>query len=281
MAGDHGYIHRVTFNGTNPQLMVYLLGAFGYTMLTAMTGEEGLEAARRESSDLIVCAVQLPGLDGYEIARRLKSHPALRTIPLVAVTALAMVGDREKVLAVGFDGYIAEPIVPQTFVQDVTAFLGSPRLVTPPPPPPAPVQRLQSSRATILTVDNSPVNLQLVRSTLEPFGYTIISAHSVSKGLALVRQHRPALILSDVHMPGKDGYELIKAIKDDAQLHAIPFAFLSSTMWVESDRQTALALGAVKFIDAAAASPAVHDRDTAADNDGDGDGAGQSNSTAS
>src|SRR6266446_3337609 len=147
MAGDHGYIHRVTFNGTNPQLMVYLLGAFGYTMLTARTGEEGLEAARRESPDLIICDVQLPGLDGYEIAQRLKSHPALRTIPLVAVTALAMVGDREKVLVAGFDGYLAKPIVPQTFVQDVTAFLDSPRLVTPPPPASAPAQRPQSGRA--------------------------------------------------------------------------------------------------------------------------------------
>ncbi len=235
-------------NATNLQLMVYLLGAFGYTMLTAMTGEEGLEAARRESPDLIVCDIQLPGLDGYEIARRLKSHPALCTIPLVAVTALAMVGDHEKVLAAGFDGYLAKPIMPQTFVQDVTAFLSSPRPVTPPPSVSTPAQRPQSSRATILVVDNSPTNIRLVQSTLEPFGYTIIAARSVSEGLALARQRRPALILSDIHMPGNDGYELIKAVKGDAQLRAIPFAFLSSTVWAESDRRTALALGAIKFI---------------------------------
>lgn len=234
-------------NATNLQLMIYLLRAFGHTVLTAMTGEEGLEAVRRELPDLIICDVQLPDLDGYEIARRLKSHPAWRTIPLVAVTALAMVGDREKALAAGFDGYLAKPIMPQTFVPDVVAFLGHPRPATPPSPP-TPLRRPQSSRATILVVDNSPVNIQLVRSTLEPFGYTIIAARNVPEGLELARQHNPELILSDVHMPGKDGYELIKAVKGDTQLRAIPFAFISSTVWGESDRRTGLALGAVKFI---------------------------------
>lgn len=234
-------------NATNLQLMVYLLRAFGHTVLTAMSGEEGLEAARRESPELIICDIQLPRLDGYEVARRLKSHPALRAIPLVAVTALAMVGDREKVLTAGFDGYLAKPIVPQTFVRDVAAFLGGPPLAMPPSPP-TPAQRPQSSRATILVVDNSPVNMQLVRSTLEPCGYTIIAARNVPEGLELARQHNPELILSDVHMPGKDGYELIKAVKGDAQLRAIPFAFISSTVWGDSDRRTGLALGAVKFI---------------------------------
>jgi len=235
-------------NATNLQLMAYLLSAFGYKVLTATTGEEGLEAARRESPDLIVCDVQLPGLDGYEVARRLKRHSALRTMPLVAVTALAMVGDREKVLAAGFDGYLGKPIVPQTFVRDVTAFLGSPRPATPSSSVLTPAQRPEGSRATILVVDNSLVNLQLVQSTLEPFGYTIITARSVAEGLELARQYSPELILSDLHMPGQDGYELIKAVKSNARLRAIPFAFLSSTVWTEHDRRTALALGAVKFI---------------------------------
>jgi two-component system cell cycle response regulator len=235
-------------NPTNLQLMIYLLRAFGHAVLTAMSGEEGLETAHRELPDLILCDIQLPGLDGYEVAQRLKSQPALRAIPLVAVTALAMVGDREKVLASGFDGYLAKPVVPQTFVQAVAGFLGNPHPAPPPPSAPPPLRPPQSSRATILVVDNSPVNVQLVRSTLEPFGYTVIAARSVPEGLELARQHRPALILSDVHMPGKDGYNFIKAVKGDAQLRTIPFAFLSSTIWGESDRSTGLALGAVKFI---------------------------------
>lgn len=111
-------------NVANLDLMTYLLRAFGHTLVTAQDGEEGLQVAcREEALDLILCDVQLPHMDGYEVARWLKSHARLRTIPLVAVTALAMVGDRAKMLAAGFDGYIAKPITPETFVSEVEAFL--------------------------------------------------------------------------------------------------------------------------------------------------------------
>ncbi len=114
-------------NPTNLDLMTYLLNAFGYTTLTAQDGEEGLEAARQEVPDLIICDIQLPTMDGREVARRLKSHPELQRIPLVAVTALAMVGDRARLLAAGFDGYIAKPLSPEIFVQEVEKFLGDPQ----------------------------------------------------------------------------------------------------------------------------------------------------------
>jgi CheY-like chemotaxis protein len=107
----------------NLDLMRYLLGEFGYTALSAENGLNGVELAERESPDLILCDIQLPDIDGFEVARRLKRHPLLRAIPLVAITALAMVGDRERVLAAGFDGYIPKPISPETFVGDVELFL--------------------------------------------------------------------------------------------------------------------------------------------------------------
>ena len=110
-------------NATNLDLMTYLLSAFGHTPLTAPDGEEGLQAAQRETPDLIICDLQLPRLNGYEVARWLKSHPGLRATPLVAVTALAMVGDREKVLAAGFDGYIDKPISPELFKKQVEGFM--------------------------------------------------------------------------------------------------------------------------------------------------------------
>ena len=65
----------------------------------------------------------MPGIDGYELARLMKSDPRLKGTPLVAVTALAMSGDRERVAAAGFDGYITKPIEPQTFVSQLRAFL--------------------------------------------------------------------------------------------------------------------------------------------------------------
>jgi len=110
-------------NPQNLELMSYLLRAFGHTVLTAGNGIEGIEIARREMFDVIVCDIHLPGVDGYEVAKHLKKHPMLRQIPLVAVTAMAMVGDRDKVLAAGFDGYIDKPIIPEEFVKQIEAFM--------------------------------------------------------------------------------------------------------------------------------------------------------------
>ena len=110
-------------NPANLELITYLLRAFKYTVLTALDGDEGINFVHGEMVDLVICDVHLPGVDGYEVANRLKEHPVLHKIPLVAVTALAMVGDREKVLAAGFDGYISKPIIPEIFVQQIEVFL--------------------------------------------------------------------------------------------------------------------------------------------------------------
>ena len=110
-------------NPQNLELMSYLLRAFGHTVVSARDGAEGIEMASREKLDLIICDMHLPVMDGYEVAQYLKKHPLLCQIPLVAVTALAMVGDREKVLSAGFDGYIDKPIDPQMFVKQIEAFV--------------------------------------------------------------------------------------------------------------------------------------------------------------
>src|SRR6266487_3333791 len=90
-------------NPENLELMTYLLQAFGHVPLIARHGLEGIEAAQHDRPELIICDIQLPDTDGYAIARDLKADASMRGIPLVAVTALAMVGDRDKVLAAGFD----------------------------------------------------------------------------------------------------------------------------------------------------------------------------------
>jgi CheY-like chemotaxis protein len=110
-------------NPANQELMVYLLRAFGHDVSTASDGRQGLEMAERELPDLIICDIHLPVVDGYQVAQVAKRNVRLRPIPLVAVTALAMVGDREKILAAGFDGYITKPIAPERFVSDIEAAL--------------------------------------------------------------------------------------------------------------------------------------------------------------
>src|SRR5258708_35825658 len=88
-------------NPANLDLMAYLLKAFGYVPLTAHTGEEGLAAARRDKPGLIVCDIQLPGMDGHAVAREVKADPALHLIPLVPGTAFAIVAGPDKGRAAG------------------------------------------------------------------------------------------------------------------------------------------------------------------------------------
>ena len=118
-----GRILVIEDNSINLQLITYLLRAFNHKVLTASNSREGIAVAKKERVDLIICDVHLPGMDGYEVARYLKGHPLLRRVPLVAVTALAMVGDREKVLAAGFDYYISKPINPEVFIKKIEAYL--------------------------------------------------------------------------------------------------------------------------------------------------------------
>jgi two-component system cell cycle response regulator len=237
-------------NADSLQLMSYLLRAFGHLVVTAGDGAEGLEIACREAPDLIVCDVLVPKLDGYEVARQLKAHPTLARVPLVAVTALAMDGDRDRVLAAGFDGYIAKPIVPRTFVGQVEAFLGlqpgrqSPQPARAAAPTPEPLPR----QGRVLVVDDRPVNVELARKTLEPFGYEVTGANGVQEALSLARQTPPDLILCDLHLSRESGFDLVRAVKADPTLRSIPYVFLSASVFREEDFEEGLALGADKFL---------------------------------
>jgi len=107
------------------ELIAYLLEAFGHRVRASADGTAGLAAIDHEPPDLVLCDLHLPGIDGFGIARRLKRDPAVRHIPLVAVTALAMLGDRARVLEAGFDDYMTKPIDPQRFVAQVEAMLAA------------------------------------------------------------------------------------------------------------------------------------------------------------
>jgi len=106
-------------------LLTYLLRAFGYAVEVAGDGVAGVSAAIADPPDLIICDMQLPKLDGFGIVQRLKDSEVTSTIPIIAVTALAMSGDREQMIAAGFDGYIAKPVDPETFVGQIEPFLSA------------------------------------------------------------------------------------------------------------------------------------------------------------
>jgi CheY-like chemotaxis protein len=107
----------------NLELMGYLLRSAGHEVYAATTGDEGLRMAQELQPDLVVLDVQLPGLNGYEVLSRLRADPTMAAVPVIAVTAYAMVGDREHGLASGFDGYLAKPIDPHTFSSTINRYL--------------------------------------------------------------------------------------------------------------------------------------------------------------
>ncbi len=234
-------------NPASLQLMLYLLKAFGHETLDARDGLRGIEVARKERPDLILCDIQLPGATGIQVCEELKRDPAFRHIPLIAVTAYAMVGDREKLLSHGFDGYLSKPIQAETFVDQIKRYLTGSRVSTAPRAGSI-SKTIKTAHGTVLVVDNSEVNLSLSRSMLEPFGYEVIVAKSVDQALSLLQENSPDLILSDLHMPVKDGFDFIEAVKADAALGQIPFVFISSTLWGEREREKAFSLGALQFI---------------------------------
>lgn len=114
-------------NLQNRYLARFLLEQRGHEVFQAETGPMGLQLAAEVRPDLILLDIQLPGMDGHDLAGTLKRDPQLKSIPIVAVTSYAMAGDREKCLAAGAEGYIEKPINPETFVAEVERFLNSPR----------------------------------------------------------------------------------------------------------------------------------------------------------
>jgi two-component system, cell cycle response regulator DivK len=110
-------------NVANMTLAVFLLRSVGHTVLSATDAEAGLTLARDQQPNLILMDIQLPGMDGLEATALLRRDDATRGIPVIALTALAMKGDEERIRAAGCDGYIAKPLRYQEFLATIAAQL--------------------------------------------------------------------------------------------------------------------------------------------------------------
>lgn len=112
-------------NLLNLELVSDLLADEGYSTQQAQSGEEGLRLAELAPPSLILMDLRMPGMDGYATLRALRANPRTAHVPIVALTAQAMNGDEQAVLAAGFDGYISKPIDTRTFPLTVARLLGS------------------------------------------------------------------------------------------------------------------------------------------------------------
>jgi CheY-like chemotaxis protein len=107
----------------NMKLIQHLLMTGNYQCLKAGSAEEGIDLARQNRPDLILMDIQLPGMNGLDATRVIKSDPETEEITVVALTSFAMAGDEKKAFDAGCKGYITKPISTRTFLQDVSAFM--------------------------------------------------------------------------------------------------------------------------------------------------------------
>jgi two-component system cell cycle response regulator len=235
-------------NAVNRELMDSLLGAFGYEPLLAADGLTGLAMAREHRPSLVICDIRMPHLDGYGFARAVRADPALAGLRLLAVTASAMSGEREHILAAGFDAYLAKPIDPVAFVETLQGLMPAPRPVpTPAAATPSP-DRPSGERGMVLVLDDTHSNLVIVRDLLEPHGYEVLTASQADEAWALALARTPRLIVSDVGMQHGSGFDFIRRVKGEATLRGVPFVFLTATHWDSASESIGRGLGAVRYL---------------------------------
>jgi two-component system cell cycle response regulator len=175
-------------NQPNRELMVYLLEAFGHQPLAAVDGEQGLALARAELPDLILCDIQLPGLDGYGVLLALRAHPATRAIPVLASSALAPGELGETTRLAGFDGCLSKSCEPELLLAALQAHLPQELRTAAPAAPaalaPAPAAAPAGSAARLLLLDTAPLNHGLLATILGHVGHTLTVVDSAATAAA-------------------------------------------------------------------------------------------------
>jgi CheY-like chemotaxis protein len=217
-------------NALNLKLARMLLVSKGYTIQTAENGLEALTLAEEIHPDLILLDIQLPGIDGLEVARRLKSNRSTADIPVVALTAYAMQGDEQKARAAGCDGYITKPIDTTNLPAQVRSYLDA--------------AAKNSGPKSVLIVDDDPVQLKLQCLAFERAGYNVASADDGASALEKAAHARVDVIVSDVLMPRIDGFRLCQAVRTDSRLARVPIVLVTSGSVLPSDEDLARSIGA-------------------------------------
>jgi CheY-like chemotaxis protein len=202
----------------------------GYRVNVAGDGEQALRDAHAARPAAILLDVLLPGIDGWEVLRRLKADPGLRDIPVVIIT---VVDEKDVGLALGAVDYLVKPIERDALL----AALG--RLLPTPPVPARPVR--------ILAIDDEVTALDMIEQSLRPAGFEVLRADAGVAGIDLARRHRPDLVICDLVMPDPDGFAVVGELKADPATADIPIIILTGhdLSATDKDRLNGKVLGIV------------------------------------
>jgi CheY-like chemotaxis protein/anti-sigma regulatory factor (Ser/Thr protein kinase) len=224
------------------ELIRMLLESAGHRVVAVPDGRAAVAAAREEPPDLVLMDLSLPILSGWEATRQIRADPKTAAVPILAVTAHAMQGDRERALAAGCDGFIPKPIDEESFPAQVASFIGArPMLLAERSRPRA----LRDEPGRILLVDDQPEVADLLRQDLEGDGHTVVCAARADEALAVFeRDPRFDLAVLDVMLAGDSGYALTEALTTRAESYLPVLLVTAGTI----DREKAYAAGADDFI---------------------------------
>ncbi|KPK02041.1 MAG: hypothetical protein AMK71_03600 [Nitrospira bacterium SG8_35_4] len=229
-------------NPTNLKLIRSLLGIANYEVIEAMDATTGIQLAQQHKPDLILMDIQLPGMDGLSATRALKKEPALKDIPVVAITAHAMQGDEKKALDAGCRGYISKPLDTRSFLEKIHQFLQINKNVKQ-----ASSREVFRYKKRILIVDDEPVNVKVLEAKLPSDEYEVIRAYSGNEALEKAAEASPEVILLDIMMPEMDGYEVTRRLKADPKTSDIPIIIITALTGTK-DKLKALDANAEEFI---------------------------------
>jgi DNA-binding response OmpR family regulator/anti-sigma regulatory factor (Ser/Thr protein kinase) len=224
-------------------LIQMLLEAEGHRVTCVEDGRAAVDAARDERPELILMDLSLPILSGWEAARQIRTDPATASIPILAVTAHAMHGDRERALAAGCDGFIAKPISEDTFASRVIGFINSRKAAS----GEASERREPSGSepGRILVVDDQADVGQLLKTDLEADGHSVMLATSAAQALSQFEaDDRFELAVIDVMLGANSGYDLTKTLTSQSAEYIPVLLVTAGTI----DRERGYAAGADDFI---------------------------------
>lgn len=222
-------------NALNRKLVRVLLSQEPLNLLFAETAEEGLERAGRDNPDLILMDVRLPGIDGLTATRRIRADEHLRDTTVVAFTAHAMRGDREKAFAAGCDGYITKPIDTRNFAEQVHRFLTSPARNEG-------MKRQWNSEVRILLIEEQPAALKSMEESLDTGWAQCRSTVAGATAIDLARTTHPDVVIIDVSGFEGPGAEMYRELRRETDLKDMCI-LVTSCVEHEQARKEILELG--------------------------------------
>ncbi|GAB4140335.1 MAG: hypothetical protein Tsb009_09660 [Planctomycetaceae bacterium] len=236
-------------NEMNRDILSRELRERDYEVVLANDGEKGIEQAREIIPDLILMDLSLPGIDGWEASRAIKADKATAHIPIIALTAHAMPGDREKALEAGCEDYETKPYDWTRLFTKITARLSQTDTETaaaaeqstasqespqPETSPPDVTMRVELSDRTVLIVDDIETNRDLLSRGVREGGHHVLFATNGEEALEILNREPVDLVLLDIMMPKVDGYEVLRQMKADTELRHIPVIVISASDEVAS-----------------------------------------------